>query len=594
MSDLTHIFQSAQADHQAGRLAAAETAYRAVLTSAPYHTDAMFLLATLCLQQSRMTEAVQYFSQVVQRRADLIPACITIANTLQSCSDYEAAIALLRAIVAVAPGHAIAHNNLANAHTRRGELTLALTHYDAALHANPTHADVYANRATALARQGRIDEALVATRSALAINPHLTSAQDNLLMFQHYDEQSTAESLAEAHRNWGKNCTQNAIYRRFTNIPDPARRLRVGYVSADFREHSCAYYLAPLLQHHDASAVEIFCYDNTPAHDAMTTQLQSFGAQWRRIFDCDDAQVIDIITHDAIDILIDCSGHTEGNRLGVFAQKPAPLQCTYLGYPNTTGLSVIDYRLTDGIADPNGAEKFYTEAVARLPECFLCYAPNGTAPDVAVDPPCLKNNFVTLGSFNNLMKIGPQLVALWARILRAMPTVRLVLKNKSFSDADTVARYVAQFALLDIACDRLTLSGWEPGRDAHLRCYTTIDLALDTFPFNGATTTCEAAWMGVPTVTLCGDRHQSRVGASLLTPLGLTSCIAHAPDAYVAAVQRLAQNVPQLSHWRKKLREEMRSSALCNAPQFAKNLEATYRTMWQKWCVDCQREGEHP
>jgi predicted O-linked N-acetylglucosamine transferase (SPINDLY family) len=296
----------------------------------------------------------------------------------------------------------------------------------------------------------------------------------------------------------------------------------------------------------------------------------------------DDDQLGRAISDDGIDILVDLNGHTSGNRLMVFARRAAPVQASFIGYPDTTGVKEMDYRISDAIADPPGAESFCTESLVCLPGCFLCYRPPDNAP--AVEPlPCARNGFTTFGSFNNLAKVNQEVIAVWAELLRKLQDSRLVIKNPSLTDQSTRERYQALFENLGISQDRLDLIGFIPDDAGHLRAYGRIDIALDTFPYNGTTTTCEALWMGVPVVSLRGQRHSARVGASLITAAGFSEWIADTSEDYVNIAQTLAQDCNHLVELRSTMREHLGQSQLCSADAYVRAVESVYEDMYAKW-----------
>jgi predicted O-linked N-acetylglucosamine transferase (SPINDLY family) len=422
---------------------------------------------------------------------------------------------------------------------------------------------------------------------ALQIRPDYAKTYHALLIAANYHSDDP-ERIMREHLAWGEHHRSlKPEENRFANPPDPQRRLRLGYVSPDFRTHSVAFFLEPLLAHHDPATVEVYAYAHVPRPDAVTERLKTRVQGWRDIHGLSDDQVADLIRQDRIDILVDLAGHTANNRLLVFARKPAPIQVTYLGYPNTTGLTAIDYRLTDALADPPGeTERYHTETLIRLPHGFLCYQPPSHAPAVA-PPPAAVNGYVTFGSFNNLAKVTPKVVEVWARILKAVEGARVVMKNKSFSDAATRERCHEQFIRHGIERERIALRDRLTALEDHLGLYHQIDLALDTFPYHGTTTTCEALWMGVPVITLAGHTHAARVGVSLLTRVGLPELIAQNEDDYVERAVALAQDLPRLTELRATLRQRMTQSPLCDAPAFTRNLEAAYREMWRGWCTAC-------
>jgi predicted O-linked N-acetylglucosamine transferase (SPINDLY family) len=369
----------------------------------------------------------------------------------------------------------------------------------------------------------------------------------------------------------------------FRNQPDPERRLKIGYVSPDFRTHSVAYFFEGLLRWHDNKVVETFCYALTPHKDETTERLQQQASVWRDVSTLDDAALVKQARADGIDILVDLAGHTARNRLTVFAARAAPVQMTYLGYPSTTGLSRMDYRLTDERADPPGEEAFHSERLVRLPGCFLCYQPPLRSPSVA-GAPMVHNGYITFGSFNNLAKINANVVALWSEILQAVPGSRLLIKNPSLTDGVTAERYRAMFDTHGISSDRTELLGLVPDPQAHLDTYRRIDIALDTFPYNGTTTTCEALYMGVPVITLAGQAHAGRVGLSILGNLGLDELIARSPDDYVSCAASLATNQERICDLRNTLRERLLTSAICDADSFARKVEQAFRQIWHDWC----------
>jgi predicted O-linked N-acetylglucosamine transferase (SPINDLY family) len=289
------------------------------------------------------------------------------------------------------------------------------------------------------------------------------------------------------------------------------------------------------------------------------------------------------IVTDGIDILVDIAGHTAHNKLTAFAFKPAPVQVTYLGYPNTTGLSAIDYRLTDSTADPEGQGRYYTERLVRLPGCFLCYLPLADAPPLTPLPAAASGR-ITFGSFNNLSKMSPDVVGLWSRLVQAVPGSRLLVKNSSLSDESVRARYREQFRAQGLEDGQLELVGHTPTREEHLAMYGQLDIALDTFPYNGTTTTCEALWMGVPVVTLKGEVHAARVGATLLNSVGLPELVADSPDDFLRVATDLALDTNRLGQQRAGLRQRLSESSLCDGDAFARKVEQAYRDMWVKWC----------
>jgi predicted O-linked N-acetylglucosamine transferase (SPINDLY family) len=361
--------------------------------------------------------------------------------------------------------------------------------------------------------------------------------------------------------------------------------LRVAFLSPDFRYHAVSFFFQPLLAHLDRSAVEMFCYAEVEDPDPVTAYLQSLGGTWRWSSTLDDAALAAQLRADGIDITIDLAGHMGGNRLRALAAKPAPVLATWLGYPATSGLAAIDWRITDARADPPGEEAFHTERLLRLPESFLCFAAYITQVPDPAPPPMRSRGHITFGSFNNPQKLSPSTVRAWGRILAALPQARLLLKSLDFTGPDRRADLLNRLAAHGIPPERVELRPPQPAMPDHLGAYAEIDIALDPFPYNGTTTTCEAMWMGVPVVTLIGARHAGRVGFDLLSQLGLEELAAPDIDAYVETAIALAKDGARLERLRSTLRERMRASPLCDAPRFARDFADGLRIMWRDWCA---------
>jgi protein O-GlcNAc transferase len=427
---------------------------------------------------------------------------------------------------------------------------------------------------------------VAAYRKAVSIRPDHARTLSNLLFCLNYDDKLTNAELLAAHREWDERYGHEVPRpTSYANERAPGRRLKIGYVSPDFRAHSVAYFLEPLLKAHDHQAVEVFCYAEVARADRVTEYLRGFADHWLITVGLSDDELTERIRGDGIDILVDVAGHTADNRLRVFARKPAPVQATWLGYPNTTGLSAIDYRIVDAVTDPPGqADAWASEKLLRLDGGFICYGGlEGAAPPAP--PPCLTTGHVTFGSFNNPGKISNATMDAWASLLERLPDARLLLKGKSFTDPTACALYRARLAERGVAAERVELMATVPSAAAHLAVYDRVDVALDPFPHNGTTTTCEALWMGVPVVTLRGDRHAGRVGASLLGQIGLTDLLANSVEEYIEIAAALANDRSRLADLRRSLRPRMEASPLCDSRAFARKMEAAFRSMWHRWCA---------
>ncbi len=614
------LFDDATRAMNAGDAAGAEALLREVIALRPRHPEALHLLGVLCAQSGRVAEAVDFLRQAVALKSYFVEAQSNLGAALVATGQVAEAEPLLRQVLLLKPDHAYSHSNLGRALQQQGKTEEAIASYRRALQLNPNFLETHYRLATALAERGEISAAIAACEQALLCEPRFLEARNGLAnLLREIGRGQEAEGLyrsviaadpahVEAHAglltlmNTLPGAQPAEIFREHVawdqrharplglgipphkNKKDPERRLRVGYVSGDYFSHSVAYFIEPLLAAHDRERVELFAYSDVSRPDAVTARLRGYVANWRDIAGLASPQVADAVRADGIDILVDLGGHTSGNRLPAFARKPAPVQVTYLGYPNTTGMAAMDYRLTDARADPPGAEAFHTEKLVRLPETFLCYRPPEDAPAV-VDPPVLSSGQITFGSFNAASKINDSLLDLWARVLAAVPGSRLLLKAKYLSAEVNRARVRAALAARGIDAGRVEVLPPTAGVAEHLALYGRMDVALDSFPYHGTTTTCEALWMGVPVVTLAGDRHISRVGVSLLTTVGLAEFIAENEADYVSRAAALARDVGRLKALRAGMRERVRLSALCDAGRFARNVEAAYREMWRAWCI---------
>ncbi len=498
--------------------------------------------------------------------------------------------ATFREAVALDPGSADALYSLGSLLQERSRPSEAVAMLRQALALNPNDAEAQINLGSACYPLGRWPEMEAAFRAALALDPNSRLARQNLASTMLgrglYDDASTPEAIFAAHRAWGEQVEAEEGSARplapFLNSRDPERRLRVGYVSGDLFNHPVASFLLPLLAHHDRAAVEIFCYAEVERPDAVTESVRRLAGNWRETVTLDDEALRAQFRADRIDILVDLAGQTARNRLRALAVRSAPVTATWLGYPATTGLSTIDWRITDEIADPPGAERFYSEKLMLMPNGFLCYAPSAADNQAATATP--RRSGITFGSFNNPMKISPATVRAWAAILMALPQARLLLKAGLLNDAGLCQSIRERFAAEGIGPERIELRGFVADPAAHLCSYAEIDVALDPFPYNGTTTTCEALWMGVPVVTLIGDRHAGRVGLDLLSRVGLAELAADGIDAYIATAIGLARDQDRLQRLHGELRARMRVSPLCDAAGFARAFEDALRRMWRDWC----------
>lgn len=615
-SSAEDAFATAARAQQAGQPEAAVAGYRQALALEPDLVQAHHNLGLALRALGRLDEAAASFAQALALRPSLMAAHVSLAQVLDARGDLEGAVASLGRALALRPDHAIghynlgvllgrlgrageaiaayqsaialqpgfvdAHTNLANALQAQGLLEASEAAYRGAVARSPDAPGLHMNLAMALSSQGRLNEAMAEFEQVLRLQPDHAEARHAWLCGLNYRSDVTPEGLLSEHRAWAAGLERHPK-QAHANDFEPARRLRVGYVSADLHSHPVGFFLAPVLGAHDPAEVEVFCYSNGRRADAVTSRLHTAANHWREIGDLNDEAAAAQIRQDGIDILVDLSGHTPSNRLGLFARRAAPLQASWLGYAATTGLAEMDYLLMDPATAPPGAEAWCGEALVRLPHSRFCYGPPDRAPAPA-SPPSIKRGRVTFGSFNNLIKIGPEVAALWASVLAAVPGSRLVLKWESLSDGGVRRRIGELFGAAGVRAQALELRGFSPHAEM-LAQYRDIDIALDPFPFGGGLTSCEALWMGVPVVTLPQDRFASRQTVGLLTNLGLDDLAAASPDDYVAIAAGLAADVVRREKLRANLRRRMAASALCDAKAFTSALEAAYREMWRRWCA---------
>ena len=603
---------------QSNRLDEAMALLEQIKRSGTRNPDVWFLSGTVHGKQGSYLKAVDCFRQSMSLRPNDPQIAYNLGLALKDAGDFEDALAAFRKVARLQPDHLEIRSCLAQIYVGLGRLDEAIKELQSALRQQPNIASLHANLGSALQAKGLLGQAEASYQKALQLAPGLgvydsygsamiargdfdkamaifteglcrqpdnNRLHSNFLMTLNYIPEHDPQDVFREHQRWGLTQRQAASENaRHGNDRKEGRRLRIGYVSPDFRaNHSVTYYIEPLIAGHDRGGYEVYCYSIMPRPDETTRRLQQLADHWRDIHGLTDRQFAEQIVRDQIDILVDLAGHTANNSLAVFARKPAPVQVTYLGYPNTTGLPAMDYRLTDAIADPAGEDGFYTEELVRLPGCFLCYQPPGDAPSVT-GLPATGTGYITFGSFNNLAKINTRVVELWSRVLEAAPDSRLLVKNRSLNDPETRARYARLFESSGIDAERVELCGHVEFLSGHLALYGRVDIALDTFPYNGTTTTCEALWMGVPVITLTGETHAGRVGKSLLECTGLGEWVAGTADGYVSIAREAARDIQRLAELRAGLREYVAASRLCDRVGFVRAAERAYLWMWDRWC----------
>ena len=549
----------------------------------PNDAKSQFNLGNALQAARKLDEAVACYRRAIELAPALKEARNNLGNTLKDLRRFDEAIDCLRRTLELNPNYAEAHNNLGAVFQLQTKLDAAAACYRQALALKPEYAEAWNNLGAALKDLGQVVEAIECFRRALALRADYFAAHRNLLYTLWFCPGVDQAAIYEEHCRWnerwaeplGKDVAPHANERSLN------RRLRIGYVSPDFREHCQAFFTVPLFSAHDREQFEIVCYADVVNPDGLTERLQSCVDQWRNIVGLNDEQIAQLVRQDEIDILIDLTMHMDRSHPLAFARKPAPVQVCWLAYPGTTGLKAIDYRLTDSYLDPPGMfDRYYSEQSIRLRDCFWCYDPLADGPAVN-SLPANANGFITFGCLNNFCKLNEGVLELWARVLKAVEQSRLLLLAPEGSAREHVLRVLDQAG---ISVDRIAFVARQP-RASYLELYPKIDVGLDTFPYNGHTTSLDSFWMGVPVVTLVGQTVVGRAGLCQLQNLGLPELIAQTPEQFVEIAVGLATDLSRLSRLRADLRERMTQSPLMDAPRFARSVEAAYRSMWKAWCV---------
>jgi predicted O-linked N-acetylglucosamine transferase (SPINDLY family) len=614
---LQAVLREAVALHRAGRLEQAEKLYEQARAFAPKSFDLLHNSGLLAYQQGKLDQALDLLTRALRIEPKAVVCQMRLALVLLAAGRAAEAEKRLRSVVAVQPDYHQAWDNLAtclktqgkvdeaiSCHQKsvtlnpqhpnawfnygltlslKGQITEALRCHERALEADPTYARGHFGRAQALQQGHRPVEAVEAYGRFLALDPNHNEARSFRLFCLHYLDDISREQMFAEHVAYGR-ALESGRARPLPNTRDPLRKLRVAIISPDLRKHSCAYFLEPLLAHLPRESFELFLYHDHISEDSVSERLRRHAAVWRNFVGQPARPVEEAIRADAPDVLIDLAGHTGmTTRLPLFQRRLAPVQMTYLGYPDTTGVPAMDYRFTDAIADPVGeADRFATEQLVRFADCAWAYQPPVDAPDVRVETRSLSEP-VVFGCFNNLAKITDRQLALWSRVLAATPNSRLLLKGKGLSEHAVSERYEERLRRAGIDPARVELAERTPDAQSHLAMYHRVDVALDPFPYHGTTTTCEALWMGIPVVTLIGSSHMSRVSASLLTAIGRPEWIAATPEDYVDIATALAASSRGRME-RNELREAMQRSPLLDHAGQASRFASALRDCWRQWC----------
>jgi protein O-GlcNAc transferase len=535
-----------------GRDAEAAEAFAAALRLEPDRADILTWLAIALEKLGRLADAATTYRKAIEVDPIYFPALHGIGQTLRKMGRLDAALAYQHRLVALRPDFA------------EGIKSLGITYVELGLQT----------------------EANMSFRKVTDLQSKSASAMSCLIYTMHYDAACSPQAIFDSHRLWaerhagGPGLGENSP--SFDNGPDSRRRLRIGYVSPDLFEHPIARFIEPALQHYDRSAFHVTCFSCVRKPDEVTRRIRAFVDDWHDVATLSDPQAARLVQELRIDVLVDLAGHGADHRLTLFARKPAPVQVTFLGYPDTTGMRAVDYRLTDGWQDPpRMTEHLHAERVARLDRCSFCYRPDDQVPPVA-PPPAIGRGYITFGCLNKLIKVTPPALEMWRRILRQVAGSKLLLSIKGGDEHNPSIRRRLEAA--GLPSDRLILLDKTPNRWSYLERFAQIDISLDTFPYHGATTTCDSLWMGVPVITLAGPTNVARAGVSILSAAGLPELIASAPTDYVRIAVELAGDHPRLDALRRRLREQMRHSPLRDETGFAKSVGDAYRSMWVRWC----------
>jgi predicted O-linked N-acetylglucosamine transferase (SPINDLY family) len=605
----------AQLYYQTGRAAPALDAMRRAVTLDPRNPDLQGNLGTVLAATGQLDEAINVFVSAISLSPNSAGLYSNLGNALQAKGLYEQAVEAYRRAIAFQPASFEAHNNIGTAFMALDRKDEAIPEFRAALSLRPDFVQALNNLGTALGEKGFLDEAIKTCLRAIQIDPNFLgiyrnlgnsyrdagrlddaiaayrkasekkddpAAMDDLFIALLLHPHLTREQVWQEHVTWNREYAKPLIPAHIShpNDANPDRRLKIGYVSPDFSEHPVGRFFLPLIANHDHTQFEIYCYDDTRRPDTLTQQAKAHAEVWRRTLGMPDENLAHLIRQDRIDILVDLTMHTKRNRLLAFARMPAPVQTTYLAYPGTTGLETMDYRITDPYLDPPDAdEQFQSEKTVRLPHAFWCYQPHRLVPEVAPLPAATRG-FIMFGCLNLFGKMNAPMFDLWAQILNNVPNSRIVLYCFEGSQRD---RLLEHFAAKGIESARIELVPRSKPAEYFAK-YRQIDIALDTSPFPGGTTSCDALWMGVPVVTLAGNTPLSRGGVSILSNVGLTELIAGSRDQYVEIATALAKDPQRIANYRTTLRDRMSASPLMNAPQHARDIEAAFRRMWRNWC----------
>ncbi|MCG3124968.1 MAG: hypothetical protein GIKADHBN_03477 [Phycisphaerales bacterium] len=576
MSRLQTTLQQVERQLSAGRLDEARQLLLRALQKEPNSGPLCNAMAVTFVMLKQHEQALFYAQKAAKALPDDGEVASTLGSVLAILGRAAEAVPILERAISLVPRSPNPRLGIANALGALHRHSEVVEHCRAGLVANPADQDLTVKLTLGLLNCGQAEEAVKVSSQALAQRPGDSTLASWRAFALNYLPDPDPVQIREAHEQYGR-----LIDPAPGQAPRPAGRseqTRIGLVSPDLRTHSVAFFVEPLLRHFDRSRVEIICYSTAKHEDATSQRLKSLASHWRPVANLPEPELAARIRADRVDLLIDLAGHTSDNSLPVFALRPAPVQATWCGYPATTGLRAIDYRLVDSLTDPPGSESHCVERLIRLDPCFLCFSPPPDAPPPG-PPPSASSGHVTFGSFNTLLKLNTHVVEIWARLLNRVPGSRLLLKATQLADKRVREWTVERFVKAGVDAERVEVVQATAGQKDHLALYSRLDIALDPFAYNGTTTTCEAMWMGVPVVTLKGNLHAGRVGVSLLNAIGTPELIAGDVDHYIELAASLAADPGRLAAYRGSLRDRIASSALCDGPAFARRFESAVRAM---------------
>ncbi|HXR77868.1 MAG TPA: tetratricopeptide repeat protein [Bryobacteraceae bacterium] len=571
----------------AGQLQAAVDLLRRAIAGSPWSAWHYYNLSDPLRRLGQLDDAAAALREAIDLEPKMVTAYVNLGWVMAQKSMYDEATAAFQKAAELAPDDARIQMNLGHALRRRQEQERAIFHLRRALELDPNLPEAWAMLGSALREAGQIGQAIESFRKAITLNPSFREAHSNLCYAMYFDPAlQPAEILAE-HRAWAAKFAEPlaSAIQTHANDRNPDRPLRIGYVSHDLSHHVVGWFMEPILRNHDRDNYHVICYATGRADDELSQRLREHVRGWRIAHNMNDEQLAQLIRQDQIDVLIDLTLHMRGSRLPMFARRPAPVQITHLAYCGTSGMTAINWCITDPQLSPEGLnDSFFTEKLLRLDGSYWCYEPSADSPP-AGPLPAASRGYVTFGSLNAFSKTNDQLIQLWRDVLDAVPNSRLVIHALG-GDENQAAR--KRFSDTGIDPARLTLVGRQ-SRNEYLNQYNAIDIALDPIPYGGGTTSLDALWMGVPVITLAGTLPVGRTGVTLLNQLGLNEWIAQTPQQYIQLAARLAGDLPRLAELRQNLRQTLSKSILMDAPRYVRSLESAYRSAWKKWCASAPK-----